>query len=343
MTNSTPRSRRIGIALLALTVLMGAMATGAVAFGEYSTSGPSIDTSTSDNTSTQSNLTDGDNASVAYGDTGDLGTYQYHAATNDSALEIREGTDDSGPLVYENTSPEQIDWQAASNYPSTGGEGHYNVTIAEEAVLDIEHTPGENVTTNVTLINDTTNDTEVTGYADLYIETDNNTVEAVGDDDVDDGDAETLDESGFVGDTDQTTLDYTDLSVSSDGDHVILVLRNDSVDDDMGLATDDVNPIIGFGGEAESETRIMSAPLVISDGDTTRVVFPYEEEAPSDVDDDDTYAVRKTVGGENAIEINKGDAFGDSDDEVDVTGTLNAGIGEYATRRAQSLTQGLMG
>lgn len=321
------------IALLLTATMVVAAASGSVAANANT---PSIDTSTTSASadhggiSTHSEVTDGGNITNFAGDGGNNTTIQYTAYTNSSKLVWMAGN--NGTQIYSNSSPTTVDWNASSS----PAHGHFNVTTSHDALHDLERGINENVTTTVKIINDTGNDTEVAGYATVYVESDNSSVvENFDDTDVDDeDDVETVSEDGLevlglsLSDgSDHTAIDFDDRSIDGENTDVFLVFSNGTVDSDYDTALDDTNPIFGLGGEAEDGDLLLTMPLRVEDDDGNVVAVPvFYKEVPDYFDEDQTHALyTEDIGGETGIEIVTGDELDDAD-ELSVESWGNTGF-----------------
>lgn len=303
------------------------MVTAAITGGAGATT-PSVDTSGSDATSTTTGLPDEgviDNVSGVGNDTWRMQVN----VTPDDTVEMKIERNGSSTVVFRNTSPENLTASGASNQGA-----HYNLSFSESDIDDLERTLDENVTIDVTTYdadNETGNETQVQIYLNF---SDGRTVENIDDTDADedsDSDVVTLEapEESFldlrvtalgVHSSDFSTLDVDDRDIDGENSEVVLVFSNDSVSDDAAAAV---------ASDADDGDALFAMPLTVTGDETTRLIRVYNEEPADSVDDDDdgdTYGVYKEggVGGEDGIVIHLGEDFED-DEEVAVTGTLNAG------------------
>lgn len=302
-----------------------------LAVADY-TAPPSIDTSGSDDTSTSSNVTDGQNMTVVV-DGNDTFELQFITGSNNSEFQL-ENEENGNATVYLNDSLEQVNWN------STDNDAHKNVTWSESNLLDTEHAIDENVTLGARMVNDTTNDSFDIGHATLYAEFGNNSsVQRLTDSDVgDDGIATATDDATeFFGvtidvlSTDESNIETDSRSVDGDNTEVVVVLDNSSVSDDYDQSIDAAES--QWGGLSSTSisdgTPLWRAPSTISSDDAEERVPIFYEEAPDEFDEDDrTYGVyTEDYGGETAVVYHLGDSFEDAE-EVDVT--ADAGVGMLA-------------
>lgn len=332
--------QRLFAALVSMALLLSLGGMG-MAVADY-TAPPSIDTSGSDDTSTASDLTDGDTINVTRDGSSSNWTAQYIAATNNSEFRL-ENEENGNQTVVTNSSPETVLWNTTDN------DGHFNVTVEESSLLATDHTINENVTLGARFVNDTTNDTEVTGHATIYAEFGNNSsVRVIGDDEVDEEDIVTVEESDrtvpltnlaipTLG-VDQSTIETESRSVDGTNTEVALVLDNSSVADDYDSAVSSAeSSLFGLSSSSvEDGTPLWRAPTTLSGGDTQEplsVPVFYEEAPDAFPEDDRTYGVytEDYANGETAVVYHLGENNFEDADEVEIT--ADGGVG---------LTDGLM-
>lgn len=309
----TDRKRVVAIALVAVMAL-SALTGGAVA------DAPTIDTETV-STTESSDITDGTTLNVS-----GVGNETLEMTANDSAgdtPELEITVNGSDTVVGTNTS--------AVNESTNGTVGFsaFNLSVEESDLDDVERTLDENVTTDWTVYqsSNTSNSTTIQVHLNF---SDGRTVENIddvdADPDTDDASVETEDledtltRSSLLQTLDFSELDVDDRSIDGENSEVVLVLTNDTVADDAA------NAVASDVGDGEP---LFGMTLVLQGDETTMPIRVYNEEPADDVDDDDdgdTYGVYEDggVGGEDGIVIHLGSDFED-DDEVAVTGVLNAG------------------
>lgn len=293
---------------IAVAVLFSLM----VVSGSVFAAAPTLDTSGTDDTTTQTEIQTGTTIANFTANDSKASTVQYVADSNNSKVELRVNGEDY--VVYENSSADQVDWNA------TSGNGNFNVSINHGDLADLERAINSNVTVNMTLVNDTTATTPDETFVEFFIESDNSsTVQNVDDADVD---AETVveltSEEGFsVADFNITSgSDFSEIDQTRDIDgqntDVVLVFSNDSVASDYSNAVDGLEEGDYVWGAA---TSLEDTPAVV-----------YYKEAPDHVDeDDDTYGVYKEdIGGQPGIVYNLGDDF-EGETTVDITAYGNVG------------------
>lgn len=304
----------------ALAVILTVFMVAAAASGGSMAAAPTIDTSASDSTSTTSELTDGLTVNDTDGTNDTAHTLQVNmTAGDDVEFNIsRNGTDH---VAAENTSMDNHTTNSGAN------GGHWNGTVTESELDDLERPANGNVTTTVTFWN-ASNESESNSIVVHWNFTDDRAVENLDDNDTDSEEGvETFDQENDL--TTVTTfdihtlqfseLDVDDMSINGDAGEAVVVLANGTVSDHASDAVPD-------GVEDAGPIFRMTLKVSADDG-PDQLIRVYHEEAPDDVDEDDTYAVWKSdgIGGEDGIEINVGDEYEDAD-ELSVTGTVNAGF-----------------
>jgi copper(I)-binding protein len=314
MFNTNPKSR-IALALVAMLAL-------SVVGGVALAADPTVDTSTTDATTTTSDVTA--NYQFALNDSVENQTLQYVADSNNSKVEITTVVDGTNETVYTNASPEQVAWDATNN------DGNFNVSIPDEALLD---TPG-GINSNTTVYVTITNNTEVSEPNETVVEAyvtrgDNTSVVMVGDGTVDEGDdVSVLDEESWYGlqSTDATDFSF-ERDVTENTDTVAVVLSNASATEDFDDVYDGV----------DSATR-PSAPWT-GDGIVTKVdgqaVAPYLDELPDELDSDVQSVTYEQYGGQQALVYHL-----DSPEDDTLTVSADSGAGFLAVFNAYTLGLG---
>lgn len=307
--------RQAVIALVgALLVVTATMAGGAGA------NTPTIDTSATDGTATTSEITDGANfANVSGEDNSERFIMQLNITSGED-VDLFVERNDSGLRVHENDSAENV------STDSVGGV-NFNLSYTGADIDDLERTLNENVSVDV-VGHDADNESNSTKAVIHMDFNDDRTVETIDDTDADPDTSDapvttedledTLLRSSLVQSLDFSELDVDDRAINGSGDEVVVVFKNGTVADDAANAV---------ASDAEDGDPIFGMTLVLEGDETTMPIRVYDEEIPDDVDeDDDTYGIYQEggIGGEDGIEIHVGDDF-DDDDEVAVTGILNAG------------------
>jgi len=277
-----------------------------------------VDTSGTDATSSTSEVQSGTN--VHMNNTTGAVTYQVIAtnATTDPVTKVVDNG--SGYVAAENGSMANI---------SVGSEGtHFNATIEKSALADVEHGIGENVTVEFRAFNNSSADTADVNTT-AYLEFDNSTtVQNIDDSDVEAENVVTVtNNTGVLGTTigplgtTKADIETDDRKVNGSETDVVIALSNQSARDmfDEGVSESSAGDKIS---KLWSGTRTVAT---ISDGDGNKVAVPvFYEEAGDDVEESDTYAVYKEVGGTQSLVVNLGDSFEDSD-EVSVNAIGSAG------------------
>lgn len=308
--------RQTATRALVLVVVLG-MATSAMSGGAAAGTTPSIDTSTTDATSTTSEVRDGDVYQNYNGS--DNGTQIVQSiVSNYTVPELGVYVNSSGRRTLTNSSMANI---------TAGSEGsHWNGSFGLSSLADVEHGINDNVTVDVVVLNNsTTSVTEPPQAAEMQVvlnTTDARTVQAIDSADVKQGDiVSTLDQSGTFGinalANDLSTVDTNNRAVNNSSTDVVVVLSNGTVSEDFANAV---------ASDSASGDALFSMPTVVSSDDGTTVpIRVYNDEAPDSVEDTETYGVYKSVGGEDAIVVNLGDSFEDAD-QVSVRSVGNAGF-----------------
>lgn len=305
-------SRKAISSVLAVALALSVISGGAMA------AAPTIDTSTTDDTATTTELQTGSTITNFTANGSKATVIQYQADSNESKVTIvHNGT---GDQVYANSTPETVFWN------NTDNDGHFNVSVNHGELADLERGINDNVTIEVTAFNNTNvSDPANTSFT-AYVETDDSySVEYISDADAD-SDAVTINTADQFSVFDRNfTLpmaqDNSELDTTrnvTENTTVVMTLGNSTVADDFTSATDDISPFPG-GGAAESGDRILTMTTTV-DGEAVPVFY---EQAPSDLDSNQTYAVyTEDHGGQSALLVkNHG-----STDSVDVTAVGDAGL-----------------
>jgi hypothetical protein len=287
------KSKALALAALTVLAMMAAPAAATV----------SVDTSSSDSTSSTSELTDGDtiemdgtpNASETY-------TVQGITSNNSTELGFKIAVNDTDRVTYRNESLTNV---TASGSHSEGS--HYNATFDQTALADVAASPNENVTLDATFYNMT--DESVNTTFQIHLENSaNRSVIFIGGDEDDDELTVNEDNGTEIWGTDYTyplTADdwssaEFDATTTEKTERVIYVYGDDTVAEDFSEAA----------SEADDEDWIVSQAAFVS-GTPVKV---YNDEAPSDVDaDETTHGVYGSVGGEDATTFHLSED--DRDDE----------------------------
>lgn len=321
------RSKKLLAAVLATVMVMGA------AFGGAGAAPPTVNDGTLDaavttGTELQDGTTVGANHSFAANDS-TATVLSYQADSNSS--EVTMAHNDTGTVVYTNASADLVDWN------STDNDGIFNVSINHGDLADLERAINDNVSIDVTMVNDTGADPNNETVFQAYIESDNSTaVENVESNDTDDdGIAEVVDTEfsvaginfsiGSFGADDFTRIQRTgddDVAVNGSDTDVVIVASDTDVVDDFDATTEDAEDEESLSQLSRLGPRMAA---IVSTDDTTVPVPIFSEAAPDSVDDDTTHGVVQDVGGETAIVFNLGDSFDDAD-AVDVELVANAGL-----------------
>lgn len=337
--NST--TKRV-VALAMVAAMLGAAGPAAADYG----TAPAIDSSGTDDTGSMSEVqqddTLGENNTFA-ANSSKTKTFQWIAATNNTSIEFRNN--ETGILTHTNSTPATVVWN------STDSDGHFNATVDHGEFADVEHATGENVTIEARMINDTSVDdaNQTTSNMTFYIEWDNSTsVQNIDSSDVGDNSIATVtDETMSVlgknitfGPAGETSADVetNERSVNGSNTDVILAFSNSSTQDMFDDAASDASS----GDKLSSLTSMTRTAVTVSDGDTTVAVPVYQESAPDSVDENDTYAVYKSVGGTQALVVNLGDTFSDSS-SVTVHAIGSAGVTDMLPAYASAATGSLFG
>lgn len=313
------------VCMVFLVALAGA--TGAAA-GDY-TAPPSTDTSTTDDTASTTELTAGENRT--FNQTQNE-TIQWIAPSNETQVTIaRNGSDHDS---YANGSAAVAFWNA------TDGDGHYNATVDHSQLLDTEHAIGENVTMNMTFVDNASLDdaNQSVGAEQWYLEFDNSTTtEVVTTSDVDAGEIVTVtNESGFgvfgvsIFGADESEIE-TERQVNGSNTDVYVAFSDSNVSEDFTDATEGA----AAGDKLSALSMSKNVMLVESDDGEMAAVPVYYQEAPDDVSEDDTYAVQQDVGGTEGVAVNLGSEFDDAD-SVTVTTVGSAGFTTFLTTYVRS-------
>lgn len=339
MTDTPDLKATLSVLMLAVVVVLGTMSGATAPVGAAQ---PSLDTSTTDQTTTTTDVQGGDTIganNTFEGNSSNETTVQYVADSNNTKVAI-EGP--NGVQVYANTSANQVSWNA------TQGDGNFNVTVNHGALDDLERGINQNVTTTWFVTNNTTVSSPDTMNFTVHIESDDSkSVEVVSDADVDAGDIVTVEESSYsiagrnitAGPlwADKSTIETNERSVNGSTTDVVVVLGNTTVAEDFTSVASEASA----GASLSSLTSLNRNVLLLTNGDGEQSAVPvYADEAPDSVDSSSTYAVQKTVGGQESLVVNLGDSYEDAS-SVSVTAVGGAGLftnmDEYLTASVSNL------
>lgn len=306
---------RIAAALIALSVLSAFGMGGAGASAGFNTE-------TTD-TPGQSEIVNG---TVLSNITGNLSTEHVVSVTSDTNnTKVVLTADGAGYDAAVDTDGEFVE--------NASGTLYRNHTFTNGDLLDVEHTPGENVTMTAIVYNNTSvadgdaDSANITFYAEFNNDT---ATEVVTDGDVDAGDLATITSENFtiagyeLSSTDNSEIEAEDLEVPQET--LYIAAANGSVADDVTSVLDD------FDTESKASSVLSgwgpNALVRVSDGDTTRYVPVYTGEAPDDAPD--TYGVvTNDIGGTSGLELHGLSEHFDAGDEVDVTAAFGTGTSGY--------------
>lgn len=326
------------ITVLVVAVVVALAAFSGAGMADYG-SAPSVDTSPTDDTSTTSNLQDGDTLG---GDSFNANSskdtiLQFISDSNKTKVKITPNGSDA-PVIYANTSAVQVNWNTTDN------DGHFNVSINHGDLAGLEHTMGENVTVDVTMVNNTTASDPATTTIQVNVDWDNGTTT----ENVDDADVSAADIVEVTNDSNEE-LPFTSVNLPLTGEEesrveldnrevngsatdVVLVLSNTTVADDFASAADGADTASKLSSISFERTAIL-----VESEDTTEAVPVFYESAPSDLDNElRTYALYTSdYGGEQAVVIKLGDEFDDAS-QVDVTAVGSAGFSTFMFDYAMS-------
>lgn len=274
----------------ALLALVFAATMIAAAPGSTSASVTSVDTSTTDDTSSVSQIQLTTTLTLR-GNASDSHIYQVISGNSTSDPETEVENNATGRVFVTNASATKITTAADNSEGS-----HWNFTFSEGELKDVEHTLNENVTVTFVAKNNsstTVRDVETTIGLNF---TDNSTVELVTDSEVDS--AELDNKSGSfrqknesagildigLGREDQSDIKVEDRSVNGSDSTVVIVFANSSVDDDF------TDPASDASAEDKLSTGLLTwsqknVVLLTLDGSTFTVPVFYKE-APTGWDTD---------------------------------------------------------
>lgn len=331
------------VAVLAVVVML-ALTAFAPAPGAATSDHIEVDTETS-NTATTTDWQDGDNV-TGYNGTADARSANVSLESDSNNTKIDITRENSSAVVFADS-----DGTNFAHHPGTANHEWLNHTVPYAALGDMERGINDNVSVTVTAYNNTSmaaGDRNTTNFT-VFIETDNSsTVQHVSDSDVASENIVTVtndtgrDIAGFTIPTtpEQESHIHTNArAVNGSSTDVVLALGNASVADHFSVADKSSgDKLSGF-----SLTRTV-ALVHDADGDTTRAVPVFYEQAPSDFDTSQTYAVyTETHGGTPAVVVNLGDDFSDASN-VEVEAVGDAGLLTFATDYlGQTLSMSLSG
>ncbi len=296
----------------------------------------SVDTSGTDATPSLSEVQAGTEVQMN-NTTGSL-TYQV-IATNTTTDPVTKVADPSSGLVAaENASMTEL---------ANGSEGtHFNATIEKSALEDVEHSIGENVTVEWRVWNNSSADTYDVNTTAYLLFDNSTTVQNIDDSDVEAEDIVTVTDSvtsvagynltaGPLGTT-TANVETEDRAVNGSNTDVVIALSNSSAQEMFDEGANEASS----GDKLSSLWSGTRTVATVSDGDGNTMAVPvFYEEASDDVDEDQTYAVYKQVGGTWALSVNLGDSFGDAE-EVSVNAIGSAGLttmlGQYLSSSSMS-------
>lgn len=311
MKNPFTKSR-IAIALVAM-----------LAIGGVAMAAPTIDTSTTDATTTVSELQDGDviqmdaNATENYS----VESIVANSTTPNMKLVVND-TDNpaDGDMVYDTTMTNE----------TAGVEGsHWNGSFNEGDIADVPYSIDENVTLDVVVYNESDASDNVTFQITLDTD-DTRSVAYVSDATAESNDDITVNtENG----TQLPVVDYTVPGTANDNsefefernkttntDEVVVVLADTNASEDFDSAFSDVD-----SESTESLRSALTGPVTVTKVDST-AVRAYNEALPSDLDADTTAVSYEMVGGQPALVY---DVSNNDDSTVTVSGFAGGGLGAY--------------
>jgi len=247
-----------------------------------------------------------------------------HSFITDDNSSVKQYITAKGTEVYANTSATEV------NYNATSGESTFNVSVNHGALADMEHSIGENVSTTWYMVNNTSAENPGESNITVYVEWDNSTtVQNIDDSDVESEEIVTVtNETGPFGSTigpfGTTTADVetNDRKVNGSNTDVVIALSNSSAQEMFDEGASEASS----GDKLSSLWSGTRTVATVADGDGNTMAVPvFYEEASDDVDEDQTYAVYKKVGGTWALSVNLGDSFEDAE-EVSVNAIGSAGL-----------------
>lgn len=265
----------------------------------------SIDTSTTDATTSTSDLANNDSIQFD-ADQSDAYTVQAIVAnttTPEMRVELNDSSNDAdGVTFHKNTT--------LNNISVGSGGSHWNATFNEGDLADVPVTTGTNQTVDIVFYN-ASNSSDVLATATVtLVESGDRTVLYLGDSAVENNDdIETFSEDAnweSISDFNLMSDDHSEVSdlsadVNGSSTNVTVVFANESVADDYSNAV--------ASDADEGDWLVAQASFV---GGTP--VKVYNENAPDDVDEEDTYGVySEDIGGETGITYTLGDDHEDAD------------------------------
>lgn len=273
MTDRTVESRQLAAILTAMLVLSGTLIVG------MAVAAPTIDTSTTDGTSTQSEVTDG-YAVDPFNGSGDVGHVVQINGTAGTTYEMKLVKNSTGVTYYTNTSVGNI--STANN----GANAHFNGTFTESNLDRVPMAIDENVTMDVVFYNTSNTSDNATIQVTLN-NTDERSVHRV--------DSGEIDSKAFLSETEEDPLnpladpdthlevEEHDVTVNGSNTTVIYTLEDTNATDPFDNATE----VVDTDGAMTFMVVTMEAG-----GDTHRLpVFLNEKNDDWSLSDDGSYAV----------------------------------------------------
>lgn len=336
--------RELTTKTVAALAIVGLVVSGVgPALADY-TGSPTIDTSTTDDTASTSDVAPGDTLGINHtfaGNSSKNKTFQWIAQTNETSISVERNG--SSYETWGNETPSTVLWNA------TEPSGHFNATMKHSALFDSDHAAGANVTYDVTTVNNSTASTLTTTTDQIYVEWDNSTsVEHISTSDVSDGidgltvESSALSVGGFnltagpLG-ADYSSIEATDRTVNGSETDVYVTFADSNVTDDFNEAAADASSAGKLSGFSWTRNVVL-----VEDADGNVDFVPvYNEEAPDSVDASSTYAVYKTdaYGGSDGVMVNLGDDYSDAS-QVSVTAKGSVGL---TTDLTKQISQAVMG
>lgn len=287
----------VALAMAALLVTSGFAATAMAG---------SIDTSSTDATTTVSQVQDGDaiqhdaNKSDAY----TVQAIVANGTTPEMRIELNASKHSADGVVFDrNTSMEQV---------GSGVEGtHWNGTFTEGDLADVPIKVDGNRTIDIEVYNSSNNSDVLAEMQVTLVESGNRTVAYLGDVEVDENsDIETVADNKSILGFEYLTNDYSHVSdldrkVNGSQTDVVVVFGNDTLAEDYSNAV---------SSDAEDGGWLVMQASALS-GLPVKV---YNEEAPDSVEEGDSYGVYQSdIGGQAGITYELGDAS-EGEDEITV-------------------------
>ncbi len=157
--------------------------------------------------------------------------------------------------------------------------------------------------------------------------------------------------TGFVA---ATNASMVNVSAGSEGSHWNATIQESSLEDVEHTIGENVTVEFRAYNNSSAETADVNTTAYllfdnsttvqnIDDSDVEAEVPVFYEEASDDVDEDQTYAVYKKVGGTWALSVNLGDSFEDADDvSVNAIGSAGASTMAWQYITASSMSTGFI-